>query len=90
MSRSVCRFLKEELLGTPAVPFRDFFHQLNPCGLLQPEVVGTYLPGTGTLGYGAWCAAGTPCCKISFSNFYPPHVDVGPACSASLPLPQSG
>ena len=30
----------------------SFFHQLNPCWFLQPEVVGTYLPGTGTLGLG--------------------------------------
>ena len=39
---------------------RSFFHQLNPCLLLQPEVVGTCLPGTGTLGLEAWCGAGTP------------------------------
>ena len=31
---------------------RSFFHQLNPHWLLQSEVVGTYLPGTGTLGWG--------------------------------------
>ena len=24
--------------------------------------------------------------EISLLNFYPPHVDVGPACSASAPL----
>ena len=28
---------------------RSFFHQLNPYWCLQPEVIGTYLPGTGTL-----------------------------------------
>ena len=38
-----------------------FLHQLNPCWSLQPEVVGTYLPDTGTLGWGAWCGAGTSC-----------------------------
>ena len=27
---------------------RSFFHRLNLCWFLQPEVVGTYLPGTGT------------------------------------------
>ena len=40
---------------------RSFFHRLNPCWFLQPEVMGTCLPGTGMLGRGAWCAAGTPC-----------------------------
>ena len=38
---------------------RSFFHWLNPHWFLQPEVVRTYLPGTGTLGWGAWCGAGT-------------------------------
>ena len=41
---------------------RSFFHQLNPCWVLLPEVMGTYLPGPGTLGWGAWCEAETPCC----------------------------
>ena len=27
----------------------SFFHQLNPHCFLQPEVMGTYLPGSGTL-----------------------------------------
>ena len=40
---------------------RSFFHQLNSQWFLQPEVVGTYLPGTGTLGWEAWCGTGTPC-----------------------------
>ena len=48
------------LRGTAWGP-RSFFHRLNLCWFLQPEVVGTYLPGTGTLGWGAWCGAGTPC-----------------------------
>ena len=38
---------------------RSFFHWLNPHWVLQPEVTGTYLPGTGTLGWGSWCGAGT-------------------------------
>ena len=37
-----------------------FFHQLYPCRVLQPDVMETYLPGTGTLGSGCWCGAGTP------------------------------
>ena len=47
-------------LRVTAWDFNSFFHQLNPCWFLQPEVVGTYLPGTGTLGWGAWYGAGTP------------------------------
>ena len=39
---------------------RSFFYQLYPCWFLQPEVMGTYHPGTGTLGCGACCGAGTP------------------------------
>ena len=31
---------------------RSFFHWLNLCWSLQPEVVGTYLHGIGTLGWG--------------------------------------
>ena len=38
---------------------KSFFHWLNPCCFLYPEVMGTYLPGTGTLGWGTWCWAGT-------------------------------
>ena len=39
---------------------RSFFHWLNLSWFLQPEVMGTYIPGTGILGQGAWCVAGTP------------------------------
>ena len=38
---------------------RIFFYQLNPCWSLQPEVVGNYLPGTGTLGWSVWYGAVT-------------------------------
>ena len=31
--------------------YRRFFHWLNPRWCLQPEVMGTYLLGTGTLGW---------------------------------------
>ena len=39
--------------------------------------MGTYLPGTGTLGWGAWCGAGTPHSREFFitpQNFYLPHM----------------
>ena len=41
--------------------YRSFFHWLSPCWFLQPDIMGTYLPSTGTLGLGAWCGAGAPC-----------------------------
>ena len=40
---------------------RCFLHLLNPHWFLWPKVTGTYLAGTGTLDWGAWCGAGTPC-----------------------------
>ena len=47
----------------------------------------TYLPGTGTLGWGVpGVGLGLLTPKISFLNFYPPHVGMGPARSLSLPL----
>ncbi|KAF6094767.1 hypothetical protein HJG60_011865 [Phyllostomus discolor] len=45
----------------------SFFHWLSPHWFLQPELMGIYLPGTGTLGWGAWCGAGTP-----HSQYIPP------------------
>ena len=74
LSKSMCGFFKRNCLG------------LNPCCFLQPEVMGAYLPGTGTLGLGAGMGLGLLAREISLSNFYPSHVDVGLACSVSLPL----
>ena len=45
-----------------------------------------HIPGTGTLGLGSWCGAGTPHSWDIPPNFYWPHVGVGPACSTSLHL----
>ena len=76
------------LRGTPWNS-RSFFHQLNPHWFLQPEVMGIYLPSTGTLGW--WRAAlglGLLDPEISLLNFYPTHMDVGPAHSTSLPYLQ--
>ena len=55
LSKCMCGSLR----GTAWGP-NSFFHRLNPHWFLQPEVVGTYLPGTRTLGWGTWCGAGTP------------------------------
>ena len=47
----------EELTGVPDV---SSTHSV-PAGFSKLEVVGTYLPGTGTLGWGAQCGAESPC-----------------------------
>ena len=65
---------------------RSFFHQLNLHWCLQPEVMGTYLPGTGILGWGPGMGLGLLAPELSFLNFYPLCMDVGPAHSAFLPL----
>ena len=62
-NKSVSGFFKGNFLG-----LQNFFYWLNPHCILQPEVVGTYLPGTGILGCGAWCGAGTP-----HSQYVPPE-----------------
>ena len=57
----------------------------SPCWFLQAEAVGISLPGTGALGW--WPGMGLgPLAPNIPSDFYPPHVSVGPACSMSLPL----
>ena len=61
--------------------FFSFFYSPNPHWFLQPEVMGTYLPGTGTLGWVVWCRSGIPHSQRIPPNFYPPHVDMG------LPVP---
>ena len=64
------------------------FFKRNCLGLqqLQPEVVGTYVPGTGILGWGCGVGLGLLAPKILLPNFYPPNMGVGPAHSVSVPL----
>ena len=54
------------------------------------KVMGTYLPGTGTLGWGACCRAGTSHSLDIPPNFYLPQVDMGPACCAPSYQSQCG
>ena len=63
-----------------------FFHLLNPRWFLQSEVVETYLPGSGTLGWGTGVGLGPLTPEISLLNFYPPHVGEGTDYSTSAPL----
>ena len=66
----------------------SFFHNPNPHWFLEPEVIGTYLPGTGTQGWMVLCGAGMPRSRGILPNFYLTHVCVDhPFClSTSLPL----
>ena len=57
------------------------FHHPNPYWLLQPEVMGAYIPGTGTLGSVVCCGAVCPCFWGIHLDFYLPHVCV------KLPVP---
>ena len=65
-SVSLCRALYRELPGIPAV---SVFHSLNPHWFLQPEVVETSLPGTGTLGWGPGVGLGSLAPEISLLIF---------------------
>ena len=51
----MCGFFKRNCLELQHFPPPN----QSPC-CLQPEDVGTYLSGTVTLGWRAWCGAGTP------------------------------
>ena len=62
-SKSLCGFFKGNCLG-----LQKFLPLTQSPLVLQPEIMGTYLHGTGTLGRGAWCGAGTP-----HSLDIPPH-----------------
>ena len=66
LSKSLCRPFKRNCLG------------IRHC-FLQPADMVTYHPGTRTLGWGAWCGPGTLCSLDISPDFYPPHVNVGPA-----------
>ena len=81
---------------TKSVPFkRNCLGHLKPSvslshsahWFLQPEDMGTSLPGTGTLGWRAWCGDATlapqggPLQLRYLSQFYLPHMSVEPACS---------
>ena len=56
----------------------SFLCHPNPHWFLQPEVMGTYLPGTGTLGWMIWSGAGITHSQGILSNFYPLHMHMGP------------
>ena len=66
-----------------------FFHWLNPHWFQQPEVVGTCLPGTGTLGWGTWCGAGTPPSRDVSPEFLSTTLECGSSLFQICALPTS-
>ena len=66
--RASIRPFVSSLRGT-AWTSRSFFHQLSPHWFLQPEVMRTYLPSTGTLGLGVLFGARIPHSKDIPSKF---------------------
>ena len=56
LNKLVCEFFKRDCLGLQKILLPNQSHWF-----LQPEFIGTCLPGIGTLGWGIWCGAGTLC-----------------------------
>ena len=77
----MCGFFKRNCLG-----LQKFLPPTQSPLFLQPEVVGTYFPSTGTLGWGSGVGLGVFAPKISLPNFYIPHMGEGPARSVSALL----
>ena len=91
LSRWVCVWvLQEEHLGASEVSSTNSI----PAGFLQPEVVGTFLPGTETLCWGAWCWAGTPCSQDIPPEFFSSTYEYGTSlfciCAPSTSLDGCG
>ena len=68
-----CRPFKRSLLRIP-----QFLLPPQAHWVLQPEVMGIYLPGAGTLGWVFWSGAGITCSQGIPPNFFPPHMNVRP------------
>ena len=79
LSKTVCGFFKGNCLG---------LQTFLPLTLSQLAFAArSYIDLSSwhwNLGLEGLGQAGTPRSEISFPNFYPPHVDVGPTCSSSL------
>ena len=81
----MCGFPKRNCLGSSS-----FFHQLNPHWFSQPEVVGTYLPGTGTMGWGPGVGLGLLAPEISLPDFYPHGCGASSFCVHTPPTGLDG
>ena len=81
---------ESELVSLCAGPLRgtawessSFSCHLNLHWFSWPELMGTYLPGTGTLAWGPDVELGPHYPNMSLPNFYPPQMGAGPAHSMS-------
>ena len=75
---------------SPCGPFKrsllkiqQFLPCRNPHWFVQPEIMGIYLPGAGTLGCAVWPGAGIAVSQGMPPNFYSPHMNVCFAATAS-------
>nr|KAF6437991.1 hypothetical protein HJG59_008691 [Molossus molossus] len=79
------KFVRGPFKELPGAPARSASLSLSSCWFFQPEVMGTSLPGTGTLrrvsgvGGGPLSPQGGPSQPRYPPDFYPPHLGVGPA-----------
>ena len=81
-SKSMQGHFKRNCLGLQK-SFVSLSH--NPCWFLQPEVMGTSLPGSRTLGWGAWFGVETPCSSEGTSAVgTPPDLYLPMGVAASL------
>ena len=55
----MCGFFKRKCLG-----FQEFIQPTQPPLIFSVKSCRDLSPGTGTLGWRAWCGAGTPCSKF--------------------------
>ena len=78
----MCGFFKRNFLG-----LQKFLPLTQSPLFFAARSCGPSLPGTGTLGWGAWCGVGLLAPKISISNYYPPHIGKGPSHFMSVPPP---
>ena len=81
-SKSMCRFFKRNCLG----PQKFLPPTQSSSGFCSQKLWELIFLALGPWAAGHGMGLGLLAPEISLLNFYPPHLDVGPACSASLPL----
>ena len=65
---------------------QQFFPLTQSPLVFEARSFGTYLPGTGTLGWGPGVGLGLFAHEISLRNFYGPHMGEDSAHSGTMPL----
>ena len=81
LSKSVCEYLKRNWLGIQVfLPLSQYL--MIFAARSYEDLFSWHL----NLGLGSNVGLGLLVPEVSFLNFYPPCLDVGPVCSMSLPL----